>query len=120
MMTFPIKEGVISKETSKIITKMMVSTVDKGFNAGKYSKARYAIAAKTGTAQIARPDGKGYYDDRNLHSLIGYFPAYEPRFVLYMFNMNPKSGQFASETLGEPFFDMVDFLIGYYELLPDR
>jgi hypothetical protein len=34
--------------------------------------------------------------------------------------MNPKSGEFASVTLGDPFFDMVDFLIGYYELLPDR
>lgn len=119
-ITFPIKEGVISKETSKAITKMMVRIVDDGFGAGSHSKDRYAIAAKTGTAQVARPDGSGYYDDRNLHSLIGYFPAYEPRFVLYMFNMNPKSGQFASETLGQPFFDMVDFLIGYYELLPDR
>jgi cell division protein FtsI/penicillin-binding protein 2 len=119
-MTFPIKEDVISEETSKTMTRMMVKIVDDGFGAGVHSKERYAIAAKTGTAQIARPDGKGYYDDRNLHSLVGYFPAYEPRFVLYMFNMNPKSGQFASETLGQPFFDMVDFLIGYYELLPDR
>lgn len=119
-MSFPIQEGILTEETTKTMTKMMVNIVDDGFGKGIHSKERYSIAAKTGTAQIARPDGKGYYDDRNLHSLVGYFPAYEPRFVLYMFNMNPKSGEFASVTLGDPFFDMVDFLIGYYELLPDR
>lgn len=119
-ISFPVKENIIKEETSKTLTRMMVKIVDDGFGKGIHSKERYAIAAKTGTAQIARPDGKGYYDDRNLHSLIGYFPAYEPRFVLYMFNMNPKSGEFASVTLVQPFFDMVDFLIGYYQLLPDR
>ncbi len=113
------KEGkqVLKPETAATLTNMLVKVVDEGY---KHGISGYSVAAKTGTAQVARPDGKGYYDDRNLHSLIGYFPASNPRFILYLFNYYPKGASFASETLAGPFFEMVESLIGYYELTPDR
>lgn len=112
------KSGPILKpETVSTITNMLVKVVDEGYKRGL---PRYSVAAKTGTAQIARPDGTGYYEDRNLHSLIGYFPASNPRFVLYLYNYYPKGVSFASQSLGEPFFDMVQFLLNYYEITPDR
>lgn len=112
------KTGPILKpETVATITTMLVRVVDDGYKRGI---AQYSVAAKTGTAQVARPDGTGYYDDRNLHSLIGYFPASKPRFVLYMYNYYPKGAAFAVQSLGDPFFDMVQFLLNYYEVTPDR
>ncbi len=113
------KEGsrVLSPETVSTISNMLVHVVDDGYHKGL---AHYSVAAKTGTAQIARPDGTGYYTDRNLHSLIGYFPASKPRFVLYLFNVYPKGALFAIQTLGDPFFDMVQFMNNYYEIAPDR
>ncbi len=111
------KEGVISPETAKTTTAMLVTVVDKGYGRGL---EHYQVAAKTGTAQMARPDGGGYYDDRNFHSLIGYFPATNPRFVLYLFNNFPKNASFSSQTLADPFFEMVQFLTSYYEITPDR
>lgn len=113
----PSSKQLLKPETITTIRSMLVRVVDEGYDRGL---PHYSVAAKTGTAQIARPDGTGYYTDRNLHSLIGFFPASQPRFVLYLFNVYPKESLFAIQTLGDPFFDMVQFLGNYYELPPDR
>ncbi len=110
-------DRVLKPETISTITNMLVHVVDDGYHIGN---PHYSVAAKTGTAQIARSDGSGYYTDRNLHSLIGFFPASKPRFVLYLFNVYPKGALYAIQTLGTPFMDMVDFMNNYYEIAPDR
>lgn len=114
---YPEGTRVLKPETVSTIRNMLVQVVDDGYHRGL---PHYSVAAKTGTAQIARPDGGGYYTDRNLHSLIGFFPATQPRFVLYLFNVYPKGALFAIQTLGDPFFDMVQFMNNYYEIAPDR
>ncbi len=111
---------VLKEETSESITKILVRVVDEYLAGGKAKLADYSIAAKTGTAQIANPGGKGYYDDRYLHSFFGYFPAYNPRFLIFLYAEEPKGVSFASETLTEPFMDLAGFLINYYNLPPDR
>ncbi len=112
-------DRVITQETSETITRMLVNVVDNALLNGKFKHEHYAIAAKTGTAQMADPTG-GYYADRYLHSFFGYFPAYNPRFLVFLFTIHPKGVDYASNTLAEPFNDIADFLISYYNLPPDR
>ena len=99
---------------------MLVEVVDTALRGGTVKIPEYAIAAKTGTAQIARPDVRGYYDDRYLHSFFGYFPAYDPQFLVFLFAAEPKGARYASETWTAPFMEMVRFLITYYDVPPDR
>lgn len=110
---------VISEKSSKEITRMLVAVVDDALLHGKAKLARYTVAAKTGTAQMANPSG-GYYDDRYLHSFFAYFPAYDPKFLVFMFAVYPKGVTYASETLTAPAMDTARFLLSYYNIPPDR
>ena len=113
---------VIKKETSEEITRMLIKVVDEALAGGTMKMKNYSIAAKTGTAQISRPinEGGGYYPDKWLHSFFGYFPAYNPRFLVFLYTVEPKNIDYASKTLTGPFFDIAKFLINYYEIPPDR
>lgn len=111
---------VIKKETSEEISRMLVKVVDESLLDGKAKNPHYSIAAKTGTAQIANPNGGGYYEDRYLHSFFGYFPAFNPRFLVFLYTVYPKGVDFAANTLAVPFLDISKFLLNYYEIPPDR
>ncbi len=117
---FPAGRQVLKKETSEEISRMLTVVVDKALLGGTVKQEHYSIAAKTGTAQMAREDGKGYYEDRYLHSFFGYFPAYDPKFLIFLYNINPKHIDYASKTLTTPFINMTKFLLSYYDVPPDR
>ena len=118
-LSYDEKRRVIKSETSEEISRMLVEVVDKALLNGTVKMTNFSIAAKTGTAQIPKVGGKGYYDDRSLHSFFGYFPAYNPRFIIFLYAVEPKA-RYASETLTKPFINLVKFLISYYEVAPDR
>ena len=119
-ITFDENPSVLKKETTEEVTRMLISSVDHVLLDGTLKLPNYNVAAKTGTAQIAKEGGGGYYEDKFLHSFVGYFPAYNPKFFIFLYTINPKGARFGSETLSIPFMNTVKFLINYYEVPPDR
>jgi stage V sporulation protein D (sporulation-specific penicillin-binding protein) len=111
---------VLEKSTSEEITHMLVEVFDTALKGGAVKKEGYSIAAKTGTAQIPKKDSRGYSEDKFLHSFFGYFPAYHPEFLIFLYHSEPENVRYASETLTDPFIHLVDFLIHYYNIPPDR
>lgn len=118
--SYPTSRTKISEKTSEEITRMLVTVMDKSLKGGLAKMEHYSIAVKTGTAQVAKEGGGGYYEDRYTHSFFGYFPAYDPKFIIFLYAVNPKGVLYASQTWTDSFLDMVKFLINYYEVPPDR
>ena len=116
----PVRTGIIRKESAETITRMLVNVFDVAYGNGMYKFDHYSVATKTGTAQVALEDGKGYYEDRHMHSFFGYFPAYDPKFLVFLYIKNPKGIKYASQTLIPPFVEITKFLVNYYNVPPDR
>ena len=107
----------ISADTAEKLTKMLVSVVKNGYNDRAGIKG-YFVAGKTGTAQIARKDGRGGYSDEVIHSFIGYAPAFNPKFLIFL-QMNEPKAQFAANTLPPFFKELGGYILNYYEVPPD-
>ncbi len=112
-------ERVYKPESVEAVTRMLVKVVDTKLANGTLKIPEMTVAAKTGTAQIAGPGGK-YAPGLYFHSFFGYFPAYEPKFVILLYTKEPQGVQYASETLTHPFMELTHFLISYYAIAPDR
>ncbi len=100
-------------------TQMMTEMVDEKLQGGRAMIPTMSVAAKTGTAQLTNGQG-GYYTDRWFHSFVGFFPSYNPRFIILLYTNDPQHVMYASETLDTTFLDLVHFLIDYYQVPPDR
>ncbi|HYD91660.1 MAG TPA: penicillin-binding transpeptidase domain-containing protein, partial [Flavobacterium sp.] len=119
-LSYPVARSKITPETSEEISRMLVTVMDKSIKSGLGKIDHFSVAAKTGTAQVADSVNGGYYKDRNTHSFFGYFPAYEPRFIIFLYAVNPKGTPYASVTWSDPFLGITKFLLNYYEIPPDR
>lgn len=118
-LSWGMPERVFSAAAAEGTTRMLVEVVDKKLAGGAVKIPEMSVAAKTGTAQIAGPGGK-YSEGKYFHSFFGYFPAYDPKFIILLYTREPGGVQYASETLTHPFMDLTHFLINYYEIPPDR
>ena len=111
----PIRQ-VISHESARVVTAMMVSAVKKATIA---QIPHYTIAGKTGTAQV--PDFKrGGYADEFIHTYTGFAPAYDPRFVILIKLDKPQGAPLAGTTVVPAFRELVQFLLNYYAIPPDN
>lgn len=109
---------VLKKETSVEISRMLTAVVDKALLGGAVKMEHYSVAAKTGTAQMVE-DGS-YSETDYLHTFFGYFPSYDPKFIVFLTVKSPRGEAYASHTLSLPFMQIAKFLINYYEVPPDR
>jgi cell division protein FtsI/penicillin-binding protein 2 len=117
---YPTGAQVLKPETVDEVTHMLVTVVDTALKNGTVKIANLSVAAKTGTAQIAKTGGGGYNDSEYLHSFFGYFPAYDPKFIVFLYTYKPQGVKYASETLTDSFINITKFLVNYYEIPPDR
>ena len=71
---------VVGEETAQVLVDFMAGVVSSG--SGQMAKMDgLAVCGKTGTAQKAKTDGRGYQEGNYIASFIGFFPAEDPKMV---------------------------------------
>ncbi len=108
---------VVSAIAAGQITQMMVNSVDQG--EAKWAKPKgFAIAGKTGTAQIPVA---GHYDEaKTIASFVGFAPADHPRFVMLVTLREPQTSQWGSETAAPLWFAIAKDILRYYQIPPSN
>jgi len=112
--------SVISQKTASQLTLMLVNVVENGY--GKEAKVPgYYIAGKTGTAQIswsALEIKKSGYSDKTIQSFIGFGPALDPKFLIFVKLYNPKTK--TAEYSAAPIFgELAKYITDYWKIPPD-
>ncbi len=107
---------VISADTAKAVTQMMVSAVGKNVIA---DIPNYSIAGKTGTAFVPNFGGKGY-TDQVINTYMGFAPAFNPAFTILIRLDKPSGSPLAGQTVVPAFRELTQFILNYYNIAPDK
>ncbi len=115
-MTPVVLQDDISPEVANHILDVMVQTVkDPNGTAQDFDHEKVSIAAKTGTAQIADPNGNGYLTGPNDYyfSVVSFFPAEDPKYMLYISMQQPSTpnNRTGSQIISELFHPFVDYVL---------
>lgn len=90
---------VVSEETAKTITDLLVESVNNGKSNIKLEK--FNVAAKTGTSSKSVENGVGY-TNFSYTSTIGYFPAEDPKVIIYVMVDSARGGAVWGNTVAAP------------------
>lgn len=105
----------VSKETARTLTEMLARSLEtESSDALVYG---YRMAGKTGTAEIPTP--LGYTSAQTNASFVGWGPADDPRFVIYIWLEKPASSIWGSEVAAPVFREAVEELVVLLDLPPD-
>lgn len=108
----------ISPETAKIITKLLMTSVNRGRSVIKMDK--YNVAAKTGTSKKPLENGRGY-SGYMYTSTIGFLPATDPQVLIYVVVDSAKKGPVWGNTVAGPVFhEVAEQTARILDLKPDK
>ena len=119
----PVTRRVISASAANTLAHMMVGVVNDPGAEGKRAKIpgySMEIAGKTGTAQVALPNGGGY-GPNVVASFVGFMPATNPQFTMMVILNNPQvsAGNRFGSILAAPIWrQMAEMMIDDWRIEP--
>ncbi len=108
---------VISPSAAEDLGQMLVSVVKEG-HGKRAGVPGYLVGGKTGTAQVASQERKGYEEGKNIGSFGGFAPADNPKFTIIVRVDNPKAVEWAESSAAPVFGELMKFLLEYYNIEP--
>ncbi|MDF1610871.1 MAG: penicillin-binding protein [Stygiobacter sp.] len=99
---------VISQKTSERIKKLMIDVVEKGTGTAA-QLPDVLVGGKTGTSQ--RLVDNSYSSSHHNSSFIGFFPAENPKFVIYILLNSPTKAQYGGLVAAPIFHDVAKRII---------
>ena len=119
--TYPVRHQVIPPEIAKLVREVLRDVMLEGTGRNAQSD-QYRIFAKSGTAQLPKPQGGGYFEDRYISSFIGGAPLDDPRIVVLCVIDDPDKsrGHYGGAIAGPVVRDIIDYTLTYLGVEPDE
>ena len=104
-------------ETRQVLERVMTEGTGR-----RAVSERYRLFGKSGTAQLPKPKGGGYFEDRYVSSFIAGAPASNPRLVAICVIDDPQrsKGYYGGTVAGPVVRDVLDHALSYLGVLPDQ
>jgi cell division protein FtsI/penicillin-binding protein 2 len=113
---------VVSEDAAAKLRSALKEVVSKHGTAFAATIPGYSAGGKTGTANIAKPNGGGYYEDRFTTSFVGFFPADNPQVVCLVtacYPKAPESAAYGGTVAGPTFSRIGEQTARYLNIPPD-
>lgn len=108
---------IISQGTSEQVKRLLQRVVLEG-SGKKAGFQGYAVAGKTGTAQV--PGQGGYAEGKYVSSFVGFVPADKPMITVLVLVAEPKGGKYYGGDVAAPVFQTVARDTMYYLGAPEN
>jgi cell division protein FtsI (penicillin-binding protein 3) len=108
---------VISPETAGKVAKIMKTVMEEGGTGKTARLAGYESAGKTGTAQKALVNGRGYSDKR-ISSFFGFAPADNPQVVITVIIDEPQGTSYGGVVAAPAFKSIGEQMLPYMGVYP--
>jgi len=110
---------VVSQSAAQQTVEMLQSTLSdaEGTLHSMGTISGYNVAAKTGTAEVAEPNGVGYGSQRII-SVAGMAPAEDPQYVVTVTFTKPGSGHRFSSSAAPAFHTLMSQVLEKYRVTP--
>ncbi|MFZ2975344.1 MAG: penicillin-binding protein 2 [Candidatus Moraniibacteriota bacterium] len=108
---------VISQSTANQVSQMLESVVLVG-HGKRAGVPGYKVGGKTGTAQVASSEKKGYEEGKNIGSFAGFAPLDNPQFTILVRMDDPKAVEWAESSAAPTFGELMKFLLDYKNIKP--
>jgi stage V sporulation protein D (sporulation-specific penicillin-binding protein) len=108
---------VISEETSAKVRELLVGVVEEGSGKNSYIPG-YSIGGKTGTSQ--KYENGRIAPGKNVASFVAFFPAEDPKYLVYIIVDEPRVGTVYGSTCAAPYVrDVIADMLKYYGIAPN-
>jgi cell division protein FtsI (penicillin-binding protein 3) len=107
----------ISEKAAGMTTSMLEKVVTDGTGT-EAAVPGYSVAGKTGTAQVALPDGRGYAKGTYISSFIGYLPAGDPQLLICVKLDQPQNAIYGGTVAAPVFSTLAQFAVAHLKIPP--
>ncbi|MFN7904726.1 MAG: peptidoglycan D,D-transpeptidase FtsI family protein, partial [Pseudobdellovibrionaceae bacterium] len=111
---------VLTPEQSAVMRHMLIGATQLGKTGVLAQIDGFDVGGKTGTAQKVSSHSKGYIPGGYISSFAGFFPAVNPKYVIYIVVDYPKKAYYGSQVAAPVFSRLASYLARKDSLAPEK
>ena len=111
---------VVSETTAAQVRRMLAHAVEEDGTGTKAAIEGYSVCGKTGTAQKARKDRRGYEKNKYISVFAGFAPRDNPRLAALVIVDEPKEDYYGGDVAAPAFREIMAQSFNYLNIPPEK